>query len=134
KACSTIFQVEASIWERVNPLTTAPSVASIGVTLGSMRFPPDLEECFQGTIESRAAEVCWRFPALPIDYLASGSAILPGHLRRGPFARVVHLIETRDLNEAIQMAAKIVMSARMGRGGPSHTRSSSHEVLVHDLP
>jgi hypothetical protein len=32
-------------------------VASIGVTLGSMRFPPDLEECFQGTIESRVVEV-----------------------------------------------------------------------------
>ena len=56
-------------------------------------------------------------PALPIDYLASGSAILAGHLRRGPFAGVVHLIETRDLNEAIQMAAKIVWRAGWASGG-----------------
>jgi hypothetical protein len=60
--------------------------------------------------------------------------MLPGHLRRGPFAGVVHLIETRDLNEAIQMAAKIAMARRMGLGGPSHTRSSRDEILVHDLP
>jgi hypothetical protein len=52
----------------------------------------------------------------------------------GPFAGVVHLIETRDLNEAIQVAAKIAMARRIGLEGPSHTRSSSHEILVHDLP
>jgi hypothetical protein len=60
--------------------------------------------------------------------------MLPGHQRRDPFAGVVHLIETRDLIEAIQVAAKIAMARRMGLGGPSYTRSPSHEVLVHDLP
>ncbi len=35
----------------------------------------------------------------------------------GPLRGVVQLIETRDLNEAIQVAAKIAMARRMGLGG-----------------
>src|SRR5580765_7027582 len=35
-ACSTIFQAAPSILARLSSVTTAPSVASIGVLLGSM--------------------------------------------------------------------------------------------------
>jgi hypothetical protein len=89
-----------------------------------MRFPPDLEECFQGTIESRVVD---RLSSVRVGNVTRSS-------EEGPLRGVVHLIETRDLNAAIQMAAKIAMARRMSLGGPSHIRSSSDEVLVHDLP
>src|SRR5256885_1114785 len=58
KACSTVFQVSASIRARSRSVITAPSVASIGGAIfGSMGSPRDLAGCCRGTIESRWARI-----------------------------------------------------------------------------
>src|SRR5215831_11816237 len=93
KACSTAFQVAASIRERVMSVTTAPSVASIEAIRGSMGTPPRSEACGEAAMQSRASRARWqrtipfgRLRVSDVDGFATGrfpqGGVLPSWLER----------------------------------------------------
>src|SRR5258705_4598737 len=107
KACSTVVQVSASIRARSRSVTTAPSVASIGVIFGFMRSPRELAACCRGTIESRWA--------------GTGPARQEGGQEPEKQQEGAHAVDGGDAGEVSELA----------EGGGTQTPQAEREAVKH---
>src|SRR2546425_4106426 len=117
KACSTAFQVSASIRARSRPVTTALSVASIGAIFGSMGSPRDLAGCCRGTIESRWARIRGTSPHRD----GAGPARQEGGQEPEKQGKGAHAVDGGDAGEVSELA----------EGGGAQAPETEREAVEH---